>query len=643
MRREITLIINGHSTDIKLEKLKQLQQILPEIFTEDKIDFDKLKTFYGDKIELNNERYHLNWAGKSNAFRELQTSSCKTLVPLKAESIDFDNTKNIFIEGENLEALKVLQKSYFGKVKMIYIDPPYNTGNDFIYNDKFKQKKQDYQTQISENQDDDISDAMIQNSKDKGHYHSNWLNMMMPRLHLAKSLLRDDGVIFISIDDNEVHNLRLLCNEIFGEENFVGEFVVTIAPAGTQSSDQIAQQHAYCLCFQKSNIFNVIRYQLSNQEKNKKYKDKDHLGCFYIERLWKRGIGGKKEDTPSLHFAIYYDALKNKIYIDDEVENNKNNKLIKIIPYQTKGVLGRWVWSKEKMKQDRHLLLVKETAGSYKLYRKKYIDDEIGKLPYSIIPANIGRTEIGSIELKKLMQSKVFDYPKASCLIKYFIKISTTNNDIILDFFAGSGTTAHAVMELNKEDGGNRQYICVQLPEICKPASEAYTAGYKTIADICKDRIRRVSQKIAQEITASELDLGFKVFKIQDSNFKQWRDDIQSETELLEQIEMFIDPVLVNAQTENIIYELLLKNGLDLNSKIVKHNGYYAVHSSNNDQEMVILMLEITNQLEHIIQDIIKSKPVKVIALDRIFNNNDQLKKNTALQMCDANINFKTI
>ncbi len=337
---------------------------------------------------------------------------------------------NLVIKGNNLLALHSLKKVFSKKVKMIYIDPPYNKKADTFYNDNFK--------------------------------HSTWLTFMKNRLEIAKDLLRDDGSIFISIDDTEQAYLKILMNGIFGDDNFIAQFIVVSAPAGTQGSADVAQQHSYCIAYKKSSSFSSQKIKPSEKELNEKYNEKDSIGRFYTARLWKRGVGGRKEDVPSLHFPVYYDKKNKKIFIDEEARNKKG--LIKIIPYQTKGVLGRWTWSKTKMKKDRNKLIVKKVAGKYRLHKKKYVFEEIGKLPYSIIGPKIGRTELGSLETKKILGSKEFNYPKSSSLIKYFIKISTDikSTDIIMDFFAGSGTTGHAVIDLNKEDGGNRKFILIE-------------------------------------------------------------------------------------------------------------------------------------------------------------------------------------
>tara|TARA_B100001059_G_scaffold200057_1_gene206672 strand:+ start:798 stop:2156 length:1359 start_codon:yes stop_codon:yes gene_type:complete len=414
--------------------------------------------------------------------------------------------------ADNLDFLKTNYNRLKNKIKCIYIDPPYNTGKDFLYKDKWK--------------------------KGKECRHSKWLSFMYPRLILARELLSETGVIFVSIDDNEQANLKLMMTEIFGEENFVGCFIMNSAPAGTQSSNDIAQQHSYCLVFKKSDEFNSFKIQLSQKELEKKYYEKDEIGKYYPERLWKRGIGGKKEDVPSLHFSVYYDEKNNAIFIDDEIKSTDN--LIEIIPYQTAGVLGRWTWSKQKMKQEKNKLIVKIIAGSYKLHKKKYLEEDEGQLIQSIINSNIARTELGSLEVKQIFDGKkLFDYPKPVSLIKHILKIATKPGDIILDFFAGSGTTGQAVMELNFEEvqkqkealkkkeanqnllikeeeeeekpAGGRKFILVQLPEKINEKKEAYKFCISNklepvISSITIERLKRAGDKY------NSVDTGFKVF-----------------------------------------------------------------------------------------------------------------------------------
>ncbi|MBR2112073.1 MAG: site-specific DNA-methyltransferase [Helicobacter sp.] len=442
-----------------------------------------------------------------------------------------DNAQNFIIKGDNLDVLKILKSAYSEKIKMIYIDPPYNTKNDnFIYPDNFRK---DYKAILQEvglleidDEGNEVESETLQFFKNiqSTRTHSGWLSFMLPRLKLARDLLCEDGVIFISIDDNEQANLKILCDEIFGEENFVACMVVESAPAGTQSSNFMAQQHSYCLVYGKSLTENTLtKIMLSKSELEKKYIEQDEFGSFYIERLWKRGIGGRKEDVPSLHFPVYFDENKNEIYIDEEGKGLKN--LIKIIPYQVAGVLGRWTWSKDKMKAERHKLIVKKVNGEYKLHKKQYKEDETGKLPNSIIKSELARTELGSLELKDIMGEKIFDYPKSVKFIQFLLNFSTSDSDIILDFFAGSGTTAQAVMELNAQDKGNRKFILVQIDEeiIESKSKAAYDfckneLGSKkpVISDITIERVKRAGEKIAN--ANPDFTICFSVLNLSDKS-----------------------------------------------------------------------------------------------------------------------------
>ncbi|MGN8481140.1 site-specific DNA-methyltransferase [Helicobacter pylori] len=507
----------------------------PQTIKDGQVSLSAIKMLLGFNESMNDiSGYELTWTGKGLA-NALYSEPCQKQLKLQEsftpQTSASKHPNNAIIIGDNLDALKLLKSAYSEKIKMIYIDPPYNTTSEnFIYPDNFRQDYQKILREVGlmetdENGEEIESESLKFFKNNQGSKtHSGWLSFMLPRLKLARDLLKEDGVIFISIDDNECANLKILCDEIFGEDNFVACIIAESAPAGTQSSNFIAQQHSYCLVYGKYiNENSFIKQKLTDEQLNKKYTEEDEYGKFYIERLWKRGIGGKKEDVPSLHFPVYYDEANNKIYIDEEVKS-KNN-LIKIIPYQVVGVLGRWTWSKEKMINERHKLIVKKVNGEWKLHKKQYKQDEMGKLPNSIIKSELARTELGSLELKKIMGEKVFDYPKSTKLMKHLISISTStnSNDIILDFFAGSGTTAHAVMELNAEDKGNREFILVQIDEEIKEDKSAYDfcknvlkSAKPVISDITIERVKRAAQKIIGSSKDSGLDLGFKVYTLQD-------------------------------------------------------------------------------------------------------------------------------
>lgn len=619
--------MDGKSLDLKKDKIEKLKEIIPEAFSEGSIDWEKLKAALGDDIEFKNERYVLNWAGKSDAFRVLQAPTTATLVPCKEESVDFDDTENLFIEGENLEVLKVLQKAYYGKIKMIYIDPPYNTGNDhFIYPDRFSETRDEYLGRIG---DKDETGYMTReglfrkNSKDSGHYHSNWMSMMYPRLFLARNLLKDDGVIFVSIDDNEVHNLRLLMNEVFGEENFVDQIIWKKTYGGGSKVKHIVSLHEYVVCFAKAKEFVTIIDLPPNPETRKYYTGKDDKfeirGPYRTQPLATTSM----DERPNLRFPIIYD--------NEEIWPEK-----------------QWQWSQERVKLalENDELIISKQSGKWSVRYKQYLYDENGeertsKL-FSILEGPY--TQIGTYEVKDLLgEGKIFAFPKPSDFIKNLISITWGEKEsIILDFFSGSCPTAHAVLALNKEDNGNRKFIMVQLPEKCDEDSEAFKAGYETIAEIGKERIRRVIEKIKDDengklpFKEEKQDLGFKVFKLKESNFKIWRPKIESENGLLKQMELHTDPVNKNAEKENILYELLLKSGVPLTAKIEDKNSIFLI----NDNEIALILEKID---EKVIKFVINAKPQKVITLDRLFKNNDQLKTNTALQMKDAGIEFKVI
>ena len=619
--------ISGTSTTPQETLKDQLKQLMPEVFSEEKIDWERLQAALGESINFSNERYVLNWAGKSDAFRVLQAPTSQTLVPAKDESVNFDKTGHIFVEGENLQVLKVLQKSYFGKVKMIYIDPPYNTGNDsFIYPDRFAETKEEYQKRVG---DKDETGYMTRegifraNSKENGQYHSNWLNMMYPRLYLAKNLLRDDGVIFLSIDDNEVHNLRMLMNEVFGEENFVASIIWQKKYAVSNDDEGIGDMHDYVLCYRKSDQFK--RSLLPRTEKQlKRYKnpDNDPRGPWSSAEY----VSGKsKVERPTLWYPVTHPKTGKEVWPDESAV---------------------WRYSREK-----HEKMVKEDRlywGPGQAYEKPRLKRFLSEIQSGLVPntwwefKEVGHNDEGQKETAKLMGKKVFSTPKPTRLIEKMLKIGTDKSDIVLDFFSGSGTLGHAVLNTNNEDNGDRKFICVQLPENCDPNSEAYKAGYKTIADIAKERIRRVINNIKKEqdgkLDFDQLnpDLGFKVFKLKNSNFKQWQEtNIKDLDDLQNQLEIFTNSLTGSSSVENIVYELLLKSGKDLNSKIEKKGGYYLI-----DDGELVFMLEDAN--EKVIKSIVDQHPKKVLALDVIFNEQDQLKTNTVLQMKDAGIEFKT-
>lgn len=632
--------MNGESLNTKENNLERLKQLFPELFAENQLDWEKLKAAFTDDINFANERYVLNWAGKADAFKVLQIPTTATLKPVLEESINFDTTQNVFIEGENLEVLKVLQKAYYGKIKCIIIDPPYNTGSDsFIYPDSFKENKADYEKRVGDKDEEGylMKEGLFRkNSKDSGHFHSNWLSMMYPRLFLAKNLLCDDGVIFIFIDDNEVHNLKHILNEIFGEENFLADIVWEKRYTRSNDAKFFASVIDHILVYRKSSALTSVR-QSRSEKSNEIYKnpDNDRRGTW-------TSVSYVSQRTKSQRKNLSY-SITNP-FTDIKVEHATN----------------AWKYSKEQ--SERHAnenRLWWGTEGGYQYPRlKKFLSE----LPEGIVPSNLwkfqeaGTVDDGTKEVDSIIGKDIFDYPKPVSVIKRALDLAVDfdEEDIVLDFFAGSGTTAQAVLELNKEKGANLQFILVQLPELCDQSSEAYKAGYKTIADISKERIRRVITKMQAEVAQEEMkkagelnlddpnatnknvDLGFKVFKLSPSNFKIWRSNEINEENLVQQLDSFTNPVKEESTEQNMLYELMIKAGYALTDKIEAKDKFYSI----NDGELIIALGEMN---EDVVNNIIETKPKKVIALDNLFTGNDQLKTNTVLQMRDAGIDFKTI
>lgn len=599
--------MNGKSLDIIEEKLARLKELFPETFSEGEVDWEKLQVALGVGTEFKDERYHLNWAGKTDVFRVLQSPTTATLRPCREESIDFDRSRNLFIEGENLEVLKILQRSYFGKVKMIYIDPPYNTGKDhFIYPDRFAESKDAYLKRIGDKNEQGhmIHEGMFRkNNRENGHFHSNWLSMIYPRLFLARNLLRDEGVIFVSIDDNEVHNLRIVMNEIFGEDNFVACFAWRRTD-NQPNRGNVARIKDYILCFAKvASSLNFNKMKLTERAK-KEYRYSDDRGKFRRSILL--------DKTRGRHFYQVTTPGGNTLdgpWMVDEAEFKEllNNN----------GVY----WASGRQQQP---------------YGKIYLHESTGQITSDFLDIEFGSNQQASIELEKLFGARYFDHPKPISLVKHFAVIGTNNNDIVLDFFAGSCTAAHAVLQLNTEDCDERQFICVQMPEPCDDKSpagkEALKAGYKTIADVGKERIRRV-------IKNDGLEDGFKVFKLKKSNFKTWRGEhIRNKKELEKQLEIHINPLVESAETEHILYELLLDSGLPLTSEIEDKGNWFLARYRG-----ITIALALKSIDEVTIKMVIAANPQKFIALDHLFHDNDQLKTNTSLLMEDSGIEFQTI
>jgi len=603
------------SMNIQEEKLLLFKKLFPEVFTEGlKIDWASLKNVLGENLDTTKERYGLIWNGKSECFKTIQKSSVGTLIPYPEKSINFNTTENVFIEGDNLEVLKLLQKSYLGKVKIVCIDPPYNTGNDFIYPDNYSESLETYLT-LSGQVDKD-GNKLFANVDTDGRYHSKWLNMMFPRLYLAKNLLRQDGAIFISIDDSEYDNLKKICNEIFGEENYITTIVRRRRKSQANLSANISPIHEYVLCYAKSSDFSINR--ISDNIDADKYSnpDNDPRGPYVTMPCTNKGGASYEIKTPT--GLIHNDEWRFKKETYEALFND--NKIV--FP---KGGDGK---------------------PRYKLFLNEKL--EKGVLPNTWWE-NVASNQDATIELKNLFDGKVvFDNPKPIELIKLIIKLGSQPGDIVLDFFAGSATTGHSVFELMNE-GSDRKFILVQLPFDIGENTEASKLGFSKISDLAAERLRRAIKHIGNSskgsLFKSEKELGFKFFSLAQSNFKIWDATLEKSPEII-QAKLFehIQHISPEAEQEAILYELLLKSGFELTTPIEKLTlAGLTVFSIAEGQLLICLEKELTHDC---LKAMAELHPTRVICLDEAFKgtNADALKTN-AVQIMKSKgvVNFRTV
>ena len=632
------------SYNLPEDKKYELLRLFPEIRTEgEQINFDRLKLVLGEMVDVGKERYGMNWPGKADCFKTIQSPSTGTLLPCPEESINFDTTENLIIEGDNLEVLKLLQKAYLGKVKMIYIDPPYNTGNDFIYPDNYAESLQTYLEYTG--QVDNEGRKFGTNSDTEGRFHSRWFNMMFPRLYLARNLLDDDGMIFISIDDNELDNLMKMCDEIFGEENFIGLFVINSSPSAIDYG-HIAKMHDYAAFYAK-NLFETNTSQL--QEKNKEFKYVDNIGPFNIYPLYNGNVAFNPKNRPNLYYPFYLNPSNQIAEGFYEIGLEEHEGWIKVFPVISKkdGIQRIWRWGKEKSRKNLNQEIVgyKTGDGEFRVVQKAR---HTGKVIRSIQADQDISSRRGTAEFEDIFGAKLFSFPKSIELIKRFISVSMEQDDIVLDFFAGSGTTAHAIIDLNNQDNSNYKFILVQIPEPCPEDSEAFKAGYKTVVDITKERIRRVTKRL-DEYDAGQLplngsqDRGFRVFKLAESNFKPWNAQLPRDVAALaQQLELHIEHIRQGRTSSDILYEILLKSGFPLTTPVETLTlASKRVYSVAGGALLICLEPELTME---VIRALAAQKPERVVCLDSGFAGNDQLKANAVQIFKNAGIpSFKTV
>jgi adenine-specific DNA-methyltransferase len=609
--------MNGSSLPISDDLIKKLRAIMPAAFTEGKINIAQLQLLLGHATETNTERYQLNWVGKNEAYKNVQTPTTATLMPLVEASISWDSASNIFIEGENLEVLKVLQKSYFGKIDFITIDPPYNTGTDtFIYPDKFAETKNAY---LKKGAVKDADGYMMKegifkpNKKENGHFHSNWLSMMLPRLFLARNLLTDAGVISIHIDSNESHAMKMLLDEVFGEENFVSEMIWKKKGGAGNTETMIGTITESIFVYAK----NIDKVKINRRAIDKDFGLQDENGFYTLEGIVKTDAGAYKRDT--MKFGIYNEATKETIYP----------------PAGKRWTIGEK--TKNEYLLQKLLAFVKDKQGNTQVKYKKYLTDVGVTGVFLNLVLDKGSLETAKDEIAALgFDREVFDTPKPTMLIEYLLSIFCNKKATVLDFFGGSGTTAHAVMNYNVAHGSSLQFILVQLPEIIKKTTVADHKKYNSISSIAYERIKRVIQKIEKE---TKEKIGVRMFTLASSNFKIWRaDGIKTEKDLIKQLQQSAKETIENKYAA--VWELLIKNGEPLSYYIEKKTIAKKEIYISKQQDCIFLTETITAEIMNFILEI---KPTKVFALDSIFKGKDAVKSNTILQMQAHNIFFKSI
>lgn len=599
---ESTWKIQDLATEGVPDRAAELGQLFPEAMTDGLVDVDKLRLLLGETVEDSPERYGLNWPGKRDAMRLAQKQSTATLKPMPEESEDFGTTKNVIIEGDNLEVLKLLQKSYYGGVKLVYIDPPYNTGKDFVYEDDFARPMAEY-LRLS-GQADDAGHQKSANRETSGRFHSDWLSMMYPRLVLARNLLDDQGLVFISIDEVEVPRLRLACDEIFGEENHVADFVWHNKRGGGNDAKHVAVEHEY-----------VVAYSRDKARLSHLFVPYDPV---YLTRY-------REEDGVGRYFWDTFKRKSGKQYYPIECPDGS------ILELDEMGNPLSWLRSESRFlqdKQDGEVRFVKY-GDRWSVQFKQRLPE--GKKPRTIfleesIWGSQGTTSDGSAAMLGLFGSNVFDNPKPLSLLKHLISFHGDKDGIFLDFFAGSGTTAHAVMKLNAEDGGNRRFVLVQLPEVTgNPA-------YPKISDITRERVRRAGNEIKGTAgdKASNLDVGFRSFHLSESNFRNW--DSDSDTFLSEELDFFVDNISAGATDDDVVHEILLKAGIPLDTDLQK------IQVGGQDVYLAVEGLFAVSANRKITQDFIDGLlalepwPSQTVLLDAGFGEDDSLKLNARHQ-----------
>ena len=574
-------------------------------------------------VDGNEERYQFTWPDKKKSVLLANAPINKTLRPCREESVDFDTTENLYIEGDNLEVLKLLQETYLGKIKMIYIDPPYNTGSDLLYNDDFSESISEYIA--NSGYVDENGNRLAENLESNGRYHTDWLNMIYARLKLAKDLLAENGIVFVSIDDNESANLKKLCDEVFGTVNFIGQITVVGNPRGRDYGG-VARMHDYLFVYRKSPEAHI---NLIEDPENS-FKMFDSLGGFELRELRNRNIKFNKENRPNLYYPFYINPVSADEHGLHDISLEPKDGWVELYPLESQGVNTVWRWGKQKSQENLNVNIRAKPMrnGSYMIV-EKYREGRM--MARSVWWDKDTNTEKGTLLVKELMEGKVFDYPKPVEMIMRIIEMGTDSDEggYVLDFFSGSGTTAHAVMQLNAKDGGNRKFIMVQLPETTDEKSEAYKAGYKTICEIGKERIRRAGKKIKEDspLTTQDLDIGFRVLKCDTSNMKEvYYNPAEYEATLFSSLE---DNIKEDRTPEDLLFQVMLDLGVLLSGKIEETT--IAGKKVFNVEDNYLIACFDNNVTEETIKAIAKQKPYYFVmrdssmANDSVATNFDQI------------------
>jgi adenine-specific DNA-methyltransferase len=592
--------LEGRTFNVVQDNIEKLKELFPEVITENKVDMDRLFLALGENVEKEKERYEFSWNGKTEAIKLAQKQTTGTLLPCQEESVNWNFTKNLFIEGDNLEVLRILQSSFRNKVKVIYIDPPYNTGRDFIYKDDYHDNLNNYKEKNME--------SMKSNPETNGRYHTEWLNMIYPRLKLARNFLSDDGVIYISIDDNELHNLRKVCDEIFGENNFLGNIVRATGQTTGQDSGGLGSSFDFVLAYSKNPNMDLSGLPLTEHDL-KRFDNEDAKGKYAYDQMRKTGSNDRREDRPRMYYPVI-DPDGNEVY-----------------PIAPAGYESCWRFEQKtykKLLDEGYIFWKKSKRGEDEIwwpYVKYYLEGRT-KRP-SPLWNDLDGNKKATRDLRDLFDGKkVFDHPKPIDFIKRLIQIApnASKNDLILDFFAGSAATAHSVLDLNSSDGGTRRFITVQIPEEIEENTEAYKAGFKNISELSKERIRLAGKKVIEQnkgkVGIDKLDIGFKVFKLDETNLKMWDEEsLDLEKTLLD----IVEPVKEGRSKEDVVFEILSKYGIDLavtieEIKIMKKTVYSV--------GMGYLFICLEKDLDLLqIEEMAKLKPARIVFYDEGFRD----------------------